>query len=212
MFNFCGYNQNVNLNGFNNLNLNKANNKLLSLINFSIQINAHEHPLILCLPLGRKSYGTGWTCNKCSTSYSYDEPSFYCTFCDYDVCQKCLGEYRFSEINIYDTTSNNYKCEQRVSNGNFQWQKNSPLHKHFLTYIERKNNSSWICDKCSKNFQNKEPSFYCSLCDFDLCQICLNNNNSNNQSIFNDIKQINSMRISQVYLIIISQIYSMKIR
>ena len=147
MFKFDIFNQNKNLNAFNNLNLNKTNNNITSPINFSIQINAHKHPLQLCYPLGRKSFGTGWTCNKCSTSFSYDESSFYCTFCDFDVCQKCLGEYRFNEINIYDTTSNNYKCEQSISNGNFQWQKSSPFHQHLLTYIERGNNCSWIYDK-----------------------------------------------------------------
>ena len=186
MLNFGIFNLNENLNVFNNLNLNKANNNLISLINFSVLINAHEHPLQLCYPLGRKSFGTGWTCNKCSTCFSYDEPSFYCTFCDFDVCKKCLAEYRFNEINIYDTSSNIYKSEQRISNGNYQWQKCSPFHNHLLTFIERGNNCSWICDKCSKNFKSKDPSFYCSLCDFDLCQKCFNNNNSN---LFNnDIK------------------------
>ena len=185
MFNFDIFNQNKSLNAFNNLNVNKTNNKLTSLINFSVIINAHEHPLQLCYPLGRQKYGTGWTCNKCSTSFSYNEPSFYCTSCDYDVCLKCLGEYRVNEINIYDTTSNNYKCEQRISNGNFQWQKSSPFHNHLLTYLERGNNCSWICDKCSKNFLCKDPSFYCSLCDFDLCQTCFNNNNPN---LFTEIK------------------------
>ena len=180
MFNFDIFNQNKSLNAFNNLNVNKTNNKLISLINFSVIINAHEHPLQLCYPLGRQKYGTGWTCNKCSTSFSYNEPSFYCTSCDYDVCLKCLGEYRVNEINIYDTTSNNYKYEKSISKGNFQWQKSSPFHQHLLTDIKRGNNFSWICEKCSKNFQSKELSFYCSLCDFNLCQTCFNNNNSNN--------------------------------
>ena len=188
MFNFDIFNQSKSLNVFNNLKVNKANNNLTSLINFSVIINVHEHPLQLCYPLARKNYGTGWTCDKCSTSFTYDEPSFYCTFCDLDICQKCIGEFRFNEINIYDTTSNNYKYEQRISNGNFQWQKSSPFHNHLLTYIQRGNNSSWICDKCSKKFQSKDPSFYCSLCDFDICQTCFNNNNSNNPNLFNDNK------------------------
>ena len=103
MFNFDIFNQSKSLNVFNNLKVNKANNNLTSLINFSVIINVHEHPLQLCYPLARKNYGTGWTCDKCSTSFTYDEPSFYCTFCDLDICQKCIGEFRFNEINIYDT-------------------------------------------------------------------------------------------------------------
>jgi len=37
---------------------------MTSLTDLSIQVNAHEHPLKLCYPIERKSYGTGWTCNK----------------------------------------------------------------------------------------------------------------------------------------------------
>ena len=188
MLNYNFFNLNENMNISNNLNLNKSNKNLTSHINFSIQINSHEHPLQLCYPIARKSYGTGWICNKCSTNFSYDQPSFYCTFCDFDVCEKCLGEHKINEINIYDTALNNYRYEQRISNGNFQWQKSSPFHKHLLTYIERGNECSWMCNKCSNNFKSKDPSFYCSLCDFNLCQKCSSNNNSDNQNFFNDKK------------------------
>ena len=170
MLNYNFFNLNENMNISNNLNLNKSNKNLTSHINFSIQINSHEHPLQLCYPIARKSYGTGWICNKCSSNFSYDQPSFYCTFCDFDVCEKCLGEHKINEVNIYDTALNNYRYEQRISNGNFQWQKSSPFHKHLLTYIERGNKCSWMCNKCSNNFKSKDPTFYCSLCDFNRCQ------------------------------------------
>ena len=46
-----------------------------------------------------------------------------------------------------------------------------------MTLIKRGNNN-WICDICSQNFQKKDSSFYCSLCDFDICFNCLNQNNN----------------------------------
>jgi len=81
---------------------------MTSLTDLSIQVNAHEHPLKLCYPIERKSYGTGWTCNKWFSSLTYDSPSYYCTFCDFDLCQNCVKEYKPNEIKIYDSNSNDF--------------------------------------------------------------------------------------------------------
>ena len=35
---------------------------------------------------------------------------------------------------------------------------------------ERKTN--WICDKCKGHYNDSEWSFYCTICDFDLCFNC----------------------------------------
>ena len=32
---------------------------------------------------------------------------------------------------------------------------------------------NWICDKCNTKYTFNVPSFYCTACDFDLCQKCL---------------------------------------
>ena len=90
------------------------NNDIISLINTSILINIHNHPLELCYIIERKNYGTGWNCNKCAKNFSYDTPSFYCTFCDFDLCHNCLGEYRLNEIKINDNISNNYKLIKQI--------------------------------------------------------------------------------------------------
>ena len=164
----------------NNNTQNTQNNNIngiISLINTSILVNIHNHPLELCYTIERKNYGTGWNCNKCTKTFSYDIPSFYCTFCDFDLCHNCLGEYRLNEIKINDNNSNNYKLIQQISNGNFPWQKKNNNHSHLLTLIKR-GNINWICDICSQNFQKKDSSFYCSLCDFDICFNCLNQNNN----------------------------------
>ena len=31
----------------------------------------------------------------------------------------------------------------------------------------------WICNGCGKNYSYNVPTFYCTACDFDLCQKCL---------------------------------------
>jgi len=169
----------MNINLFNNnfsiTNKTINNNGMISFIDSSILVNAHEHPLKLCYNIERKFYGTGWTCNKCSSSFTYDIPSYYCTFCDFDLCQNCVGEYKLNEIKIYDTNLNDFKLIQYNSKDGFKWQKKYPFHSHLITNIKRYNdNNSWICNNCSKTFQNKDSSYYCSLCDFDICNDCFN--------------------------------------
>ena len=51
--------------------------------------------------------------------------------------------------------------------------KKYPNHIHLLTLIIKRNkNYSWKCNKCSKTFQNENSAYYCSLCDWYLCQPC----------------------------------------
>ena len=50
-----------------------------------------------------------------------------------------------------------------------QWQINYPNHKHFLSLVKKMND--WYCDNCKKNY-NRSNSYYCSLCDYDICQKC----------------------------------------
>ena len=46
-------------------------------------------------------------------------------------------------------------------------------HKHELTYIARYNkNFYWRCDKCLNSFTYINCSYYCSICDYDLCKNC----------------------------------------
>ena len=79
------------------------NKNIISLINSPIQINIHAHPLIYCCTKNRA--GNGWTCNKCLISYSYESYTFYCTFCDFDLCENCLGMFQLNQILLYDYNS-----------------------------------------------------------------------------------------------------------
>ena len=54
------------------------------------QYRNHEHILTFCKRV--VSDCSGWSCNKCKKSYTYDEWSFYCSKCDYDICLICIKE------------------------------------------------------------------------------------------------------------------------
>ena len=170
------------------MNTNQKHKGILSLISLSIYMNdIHEHPLLFCSPLDRKQYGNSWSCNKCKSTYNYKTSSFYCTFCDFDLCPKCLAEYQLYQIKFYNCKSNeanNLKLIQQNQN-NFQWQKKFKNHNHLLTLIQKENkNFSWTCDNCSKNYKNTESSFYCSLCDYDVCKQCLVEEKPKPQPVF----------------------------
>ena len=103
---------------------NNNNNKIVFIISPPIYMNnIHNHPLLYCLPLDRNKKGSSWCCNICKSNYNYTISSFYCTFCDFDLCPNCLGEYQLDQITFYNsnlTGSNNIKNIQQ--NLNFDWQ------------------------------------------------------------------------------------------
>ena len=162
-------------------NLEPKDYEFLCLLNSSIKINEHNHPIIFVNTPERFIHGKEWTCNKCNINFSYDFPSFYCTFCDFDLCQNCLGKHKLNEIELYEYNNNNNNIQQEGLNNNFQWRKKYPGHIHLLTLIKKRNkNYSWKCNKCSQTFQNDNSAYYCSLCDWYLCQQCFNGFNLNN--------------------------------
>ena len=46
-------------------------------------------------------------------------------------------------------------------------------HEHGLVLLY--SNRSWFCDVCKLQFSNKEQTYYCSICDFDVCNHCIGN-------------------------------------
>ena len=151
-------------------------NEILTLINQSIDMkNIHNHPLLYCLPLDRIDYNKNWYCDFCNSQYNSNIASFYCTLCDYDLCPNCISNLQIDQIKFYDYNSNeanNLKNSQ--SSNSFKWQKKYAEHSHLLTLIKKINkNYSWKCKKCSLNYQNAEPSYNCSLCDYYICRKCI---------------------------------------
>ena len=50
-------------------------------------------------------------------------------------------------------------------------------HNHNLIYCltQRTNEPTlWICNNCKSKYVNRDWSFYCTKCDYDLCYNCYN--------------------------------------
>ena len=185
-------------NGFNQLqpggicdfNMKCDNGFLISRINSSIMIKFHQHPLYSCFSPLRANSSQFWTCNYCGSKYNYTVPSFYCTACDYDLCQKCLIQCQLYEIIMYDYSKNEFLNFTMTQNdGNY----NLSVHNHRLALIKIEiydpNNKYYIhCKACKGNIKNTDQFYYCSLCNFYLCEKCFipdQNNNNNNQNFNN---------------------------
>ena len=52
------------------------------------KFDEHKHLLTFIL---KRNKNFSWTCNKCAKEYKNNEPLFYCSLCDYDLCFKCMG-------------------------------------------------------------------------------------------------------------------------
>ena len=180
---------NVSNNGNNQRDFSMISNIITPII-----IKDHNHPLIYCYQIERKNRGITWFCNKCSSQYNCDAPSFCCTYCDFDVCRTCLGKYQLDEIRVNDPCSNYEKNLLAPTKAQITLGKKYNFHNHLLTFIKRFNSYFfWRCDKCLRNFKSDDVSYYCSLCDYDICPDCFNGNvfpnifkniNRQNQDLF----------------------------
>ena len=192
-------NQNQNFNIMNN-SLNNQNS-LLSLINSSVLVPEHSHPLIYCNTIDRGNIGTTWRCNLCGGVSDYTGPSFYCMFCEVDMCEKCLLKHKLSDIILYDYRYNTFNDFQ--PDKTFDWQTKFPFHNHSLTLILKFNkNFFWICNSCGKNYGNNESLYYCSLCNFHLCKNCVfqgvNSNNMQNNQIPENLKYFSGKQLDKM--------------
>ena len=160
----------------NQVNLNNKTN-ILSLINVPIIVPYHSHhPLISCQTPGRAEISPSWKCNVCSSDYSYNVPTFYCTACDFDLCQRCLLYLSAFAISIYNNKFKN----------NLHYFQN--IHKHPIVKIIRDQTYAEIhlkCNSCFKYMQKDEPFYYCSLCNYCVCLNCFGALNINNQFVNN---------------------------
>jgi rubrerythrin len=146
--------------------------------NINIKIDDHEHFLVYMLT------NRDWICNLCNKSYPNFVPTFYCTKCDYDVCKKCMSklsdEKKFPLFLAGVRESVTIKFINDTS------------HQHPLMYCitSRFSNgiTKWVCKKCFKTYKNRW-SFYCSVCNYDLCYNCYINSKVNNSNqYFNNNK------------------------
>ena len=58
-------------------------------------------------------------------------------------------------------------------------------HPHKLVFCLT--NYDWKCDVCKKNYRKTEPSHFCSLCDYNMCDKCRKEKNYDHSSTFPEI-------------------------
>ena len=144
-------------------------------INYPILVDAHEHPLLLCTCQRSSDFDNDWDCNECDSSFSLNTPSFYCTYCDFDLCKECLGNYKLNQVKPLNEYLIDYENQLNdLDELSFPWQMKFPIHPHSLSLIKKINNKSkWKCQICGKFYKkNIDVLYYCSLCDYNICYRC----------------------------------------
>ena len=113
--------------------------------NYPIMGKNHTHPLYYT-----QRYN-GYHCNGgCNGNFPSNSFSYYCNMCDFDVCLTC-----------FQNTNSNYNQTYYSAN-----------HTHPLSYLPR---NGYHCNGgCNGNFPPGACSYYCNMCDFDLCPNCYN--------------------------------------
>ena len=88
------------------------------------------------------------------------------------ICENCRnaeGLLRMKSLNINDENRNNnlVGLPEIISNNN--------LHNHKLIYCRTSRSvlfCYWICKKCNCVYDSDTWSYYCTLCDHDICSNC----------------------------------------
>ena len=165
-----------------------------------ILIPNHEHPLIHCFHPNE----SGFTCNnpdhekinanKLNEKKQKGEEkeilrSFFCSFCDYDICDNCFRELELYKIVFYDP--NQIRNKKIKGTGQVYrdkgWKKFN-CHIHEMPLIIKGQDSfiwNWKCVKCNNlyytnDYNNdclvKNELYYCTLCNYSLCPECADKN------------------------------------
>lgn len=105
----------------------------------------HIHRLYHTNNRTRPEYEQGWLCELCSDEIKNPlTMSYHCEKCTFDICEKCI---------LY--------ISSRVPN--------TKCHNHELNLEMR--DCIWDCSICGDQFF-KRHSWYCDICDFDVCVNC----------------------------------------
>ena len=125
-------------------------------------LKQHKHNLTFCITI------FPWMCIICQRNYYGDNPRYYCSLCDFNICTFCKEDDNYNhppEFNRLKPPELNVK--QKFIENN--------LHEHKLVYLSRRadNCSSWKCNICQEDYSYEIWSFYCTECDFDICANCI---------------------------------------
>ena len=132
------------------------------------QTEEHEHKLIYL------KTNSDWKCNICNASKQKKEPRFYCSICDFNMCNECRKGKKYYIIG-------NIPTNEVPTNKNIHKKFiNHKGHEHRLTYCRTKRSSghsAWLCNVCRDEHTGKDWTFYCTCCDYDLCDKCAQKEN-----------------------------------
>ena len=152
---------NINLNSNNEKNKeneNKDLNDTKEENNSKLDNEIHEHKLIFLYS------NIDWSCKKCEKSFNDKLARYYSSICDYSLCENCFTSKKMYPLKEYSHEQTKLKIY------------NFPIHEHKLIYCRTSRSddrvSQWLCDICSKNYNYRIWSFYCTNCDYDLCLNC----------------------------------------
>lgn len=125
-------------------------------------VSVHAHPLILV------THDNGWACDArklaggCRSGITGFDLSkgierWRCEQCDFDLCNLDIEQYLIIEQNGINETVRVLKDS------------------HPLVLI-KKPQFSWTCDSCKAHCTSLTPTFYCHVCNYNLCVSCLAGN------------------------------------
>ena len=158
----------------NNKEKNKLNSTIRDYINkkfmeLGIKTKEHEHRLIYC------KTNFNWTCSECSFVDTKLEPRLFCSICNYNMCNNCRKNKKYYKIGNIPLSA--LPSDNKIKNYVINYRE----HEHRLIYCRTKRTShnivGWVCNKCGGKFTEKDWTFYCTQCDYDLCSNCEQNKN-----------------------------------
>ena len=132
----------------------------------------HNHPLLYCRSSRHNNNLNFWRCNNCHLTFTNRIWSFYCTYCDFDLCLICARK-----LVPQDDLLNGFGIKINE-------------HEHTLIYLI--NNKNWSCNICNTSYNLNNGKFYCSICDYNVCNNC-------KIKINNEKKNLNLNSNSKIY-------------
>ena len=166
----CDYDLCIECSENNNINSNNSLKERVIDINGALwQFKYEEH----IHPLTYTSYDKNnekIKCEFCIKEFEENNFIYFCSVCDYNIC---------------------LNCKNIIENGK-KWQFKTSWHIHPLSLFQSPRSSdSYLCNHCGETYLKSDLSFYCTLCDFDICMNCslIFQNDKNKRKEENKLKQ-----------------------
>lgn len=121
-----------------------------------IKKDTHIHALSKCIT----PYRNGWICDQCGKYYNTNINTFYCSVCDFDFCG-------------LNCEKPNSTWRERPEHYYPQYHFKSLQHNHPLICLKLLDRNNHLkCFSCLQNISPENKLFYCTKCDFRLCEKC----------------------------------------